>query len=172
MLTNAFDVSSVATCPQFPNEWALEPRDASWNRQQPSRATDILTIGDNPALGGYLSALFQQSGWTITRARNCETGMAYLQDNRAAVVVCEESLPDGSWHDAAAAIRSVPDGPALIVVGDDGALVEEVLALGGFDALVRPLRDPEVVWSIASAWHAWMKRIEAGGNGALRCCGG
>jgi hypothetical protein len=81
-------------------------------------------------------------------------------------VVCEESLPDGFWHDSAVALSSLPDAPALVVVSDDDSLVHEVLALGGFDVLVRPLRKSDVVWTIASAWHAWMKRVGGSGTGA------
>lgn len=168
MLTNAFSVTSMAACPQLPNELELERRNIPSYRHQPLRVTDVLTISDNPTLGVYLSGLFHQFGWTMARTRSCATGIAFLRDNRAAVAVCEENLPDGSWHDAATALNSVPNPPALIVLGDDRVLVQEVLALGGFDALVRPLTESDVVWTIASAWHAWMKRFEAGGSGALR----
>lgn len=33
------------------------------HRQQPARATDILTISDNPTLSVYLSGLFQKPRW-------------------------------------------------------------------------------------------------------------
>ncbi len=59
--------------------------------------------------------------------------------------------------------------PALIVVGGDAALAREVAARGGFDLLVRPLRQTDVVWAVASAWHGWVKRIEGGGSGGAPC---
>ena len=93
-------------------------------------------------------------------------GVSFLKNNRAAVALCEESLPDGFWHETAVALSSMPDAPALIVISNDSSLVHEVLALGGFDVLVRPLREPDVVWTIASAWHAWMKRFEGTKGGA------
>ena len=71
-------------------------------------------------------------------------------------MVCEESLPDGLWQDAARVLSSLPAAPALVVIGDDQALAQEVQALGGFDALIRPC-------------HAWMKRREDGGNGVPKC---
>ncbi len=171
MLNNAFSVICMAACPQLPYEVERKPRDGEANRRQTSRAIDILTISDNPTLSVYLAGLFQEPGWTVTRAGNCAAGMAFLRNCRAAVAVCDAVLPDGSWHDAAFALNSVPDVPALVVVGDDQSLVQEVLALGGFDALIRPLRQSDVVWTIASAWHAWMKRFEAGGSGAAGCSG-
>jgi hypothetical protein len=40
--------------------------------------------------------------------------MSFRRENRAPVAVCEESLLDGFWCDAAAAFRSLPDAPALV----------------------------------------------------------
>ena len=158
MTNNATSMTSMAACPQLPYEVAKEPREGDIQHQQPSSAVDILTISDNPTLSVYLSGLFHRSGWTIARARTCREGVSFLKNNRAAVALCEESLPDGFWHDTAVALSSLPDAPALIVVSSDPSLVHEVLALGGFDVLVRPLRESDVVWTIASAWHAWKKR--------------
>ena len=166
MTDNAFSVISMAACPQLPYNLAREPRDGHMHRDQPSGAIDILTISDNPTLSVYLSGLFHKSRWTIGRARTCQEALELMKTHRAAVAVCEESLPDGFWHDAAAALNSLPNAPALIVLGNHPALVHEVLAVGGFDVLMRPLRESDVVWTIASAWHAWMKRFEATGSGA------
>jgi DNA-binding NtrC family response regulator len=156
----------MAACPQLPYELIRELQAAELDQRQPSREIDILTISDNPTLSVYLSSLFQKSGWALARTRTWAEGISFLERNRAAVVVCEESLPDGFWHDLAVALSSLPDAPALVVVGDDHSLVHEVLALGGFDVLVRPLRESDVVWTIASAWHAWMKRFGVGGTSA------
>jgi DNA-binding NtrC family response regulator len=159
MTNNACSVISMAACPQLPYELARQPRERQMHRNQPSGAIDILAISDNPRLIVYLSGLFHRSGWSIARARTCQEGVAFVKNNRAAVAVCEESLPDGFWHDTAVALSSLPDAPALIVVSSDPSLVHEVLALGGFDVLVRPLRESDVVWTIATAWHAWKKRF-------------
>jgi len=159
MTNNAIGMTSMAACPQLPYELVNEPREGRIQDQQPSSVVDILTISDNPTLTVYLSGLFHRSGWTIARARTCREGVSFLKNNRAAVALCEESLPDGFWHDTAVALSSLPDAPALIVVSSDPSLVHEVLALGGFDVLVRPLRESDVVWTIATAWHAWKKRF-------------
>ena len=159
MTNNAIGMTSMAACPQLPYELVNEPREGRIQDQQPSSVVDILTISDNPTLTVYLSGLFHRSGWTIARARTCREGFSFLKNNRAAVALCEESLPDGFWHDTAVALSSLPDAPALIVVSSDPSLLHEVLALGGFDVLVRPLRECDVIWTIASAWHAWKKRL-------------
>ncbi len=154
MLADALRVTSVARCPRLPDG-----------------AADVLTISDNPTLGVYLAGLFQQTGWKIAHTRSCAAGMAFARDHGAAVVVCEEILPDGAWDDAAAALAELPHPPALIVVGGDQGLPREVAAAGGFDALVRPLREADVMWTIASAWHGWVKHLEGVGSGGEPCPG-
>jgi hypothetical protein len=161
MTNNATSLTSMAASPQLPYELVNEPREGHIQDQQPSSAIDILTISDNPTLSVYVSGLFHRSGWTIAHARTCREGVSFLKNNRAAVAVCEESLPDGFWHETAVALSALPDAPALIVVSSDPSLLHEVVALGGFDVLVRPLREADVVWTVASAWHAWRKRFEA-----------
>lgn len=166
MTNSAFSVTSMAACPQLLYDVGKGPQERRRQRHQPSRAIDILTITDNPTLSVYLSGLFRRSGWIIARTRTCREAVSFLKTNQAPVAVCEESLPDGFWHDAAAALGSIPGSPALVVIGDHQSLVHEVRALGGFDVLVRPLRESDVLWTIASAWHAWMKRFEANERGA------
>ncbi|MCC7236932.1 MAG: hypothetical protein IT163_16605 [Bryobacterales bacterium] len=123
---------------------------------------DIVAIG-NVTLSLYISGLFQNLGWTTASAATCAAGEALLRPGGTAVVICEETLPDGTWLDIAGLLETVPDPPALIVVGDIRALEHEVTAQGGFDVLASPLRESEVMWSVASAWHAWMQRGEEGG---------
>lgn len=147
-----------------------EPRELS-PRRHVSRAADLLTVGPNLTLAAYLSALFQPSGWTIVRTLDIAAGLDFLRTNPTAVAVFEEVLPSGDWRDAAAAFASILDAPSLIVVGDDHSLTPEVLGAGGFDALIRPLRESDVVWTVASAWHAWIKRHEGVEKGVHRCSG-
>lgn len=45
------------------------------------------------------------------------------------------------------------------------------ILLGGLDALTRPLGEPDSIWTIASAWHAWTERFESGEKGNPRCAG-
>jgi hypothetical protein len=138
-------------------------------QEQTSASVDILSIGSNPTLPVYLSGLFQRFGWTVGRSANLEEAGAFLAYNSAAVAICEEALPDAVWQDALAVLNALPDAPMVVVIGDDKALLDEVLALGGFDVLTRPLREAEVIWTVASAWHQWMKRFENPDTRGPRC---
>ena len=85
----------------------------------------------------------------------------FLRQHEAAVAIFEESLPGGAWQDAARTLRSLPNPPVFVVIGSDRALLDEVLAAGGFDILMRPLRESDVVWAVASAWHEWITRAQS-----------
>lgn len=119
--------------------------------------TDILSIGANPVQVLYLSELFQQFGWTVRPMENLRDAADFLEEHEAQVAICEETFAGGTWRDASRMLSLFPDSPMLVVIGSDRALLDEVLAAGGFDVLTRPLRESDVVWTVASAWHQWMK---------------
>lgn len=147
-----------------------EPRQRA-RYPQAERAADVLAVSANPTLAAYFSAVFRPSGWTIARTHTLAAAIEFLRSNRTAVAVFENALPGAVWQDALAALESLPEAPALIVVGDESSLVDEVTAAGGFDALIRPLRESDVVWTLASAWHSWIKRHEGVAKGVHRCSG-
>jgi len=124
------------------------------------KLADVLTISPNPTLSLYFSGLFDQFGWAVVRRDSCERAIDFLRGNRAAVAICEEDLPDGDWKSVMRAAGTILDPPSFVVIGEEARLWKEVSRLGGFDVLTRPLRQADVVWTIASAWHHWMKQAE------------
>jgi DNA-binding NtrC family response regulator len=158
------NLTDMSACPGTPRMPAPRLR-------RPRTVTDVLSVGANATLHVYLSGLFQRFHWTVSHDMSFLNALRSIRRRTTAVVVCEEQLPDGSWRSWASRLRSVPDAPELIVVGDDRSLRSEVLALGGFDALMRPLREADVVWAVASAWHQWRKQFEDQGGGGLPCSG-
>lgn len=162
-------LTAMAACPLAPPTPERETESNNACRSKASMVADILCIGADPTLAVYLSGLFQPFGWTIRRSVSLEEVGEFLESNRAAVAVCEEALPGAAWQDVLSIVNSVPSAPMFVVVGNDRALLDGVLALGGFDALTRPLRESEVIWTVASAWHQWMKRFESQHTRGTRC---
>lgn len=160
---------AMAACPRLPSPMDVDAECRESRQRRPSAVADVLSIGDNPTLAIYLAGLFEKFGWTVRRSANLEEARAYLGNNRAAVVVCEEALPDAVWQDAVCTLNAIPDAPMFVVIVDDKALLDEVLAVGGFDVLTRPLREADVVWTVVSAWHQWMKRFQSQHTGGPRC---
>jgi DNA-binding NtrC family response regulator len=81
----------------------------------------------------------------------------------ASVVICEDSLPDGSWLDVLRGVQELRRSPALIVTSRlaDNRLWAEVLNLGGHDVLAQPLRAQEVVLAVQSAHRQWRNGAQA-----------
>ncbi|GEM_PF-5946657 len=161
-------------CNLFTNDLNSHARETEGNacnagRRVPPGVTDILTIGANPTPVIYLASLFRRYGWAVRPTKSLESAAAFLREHKAAVAICEEALPDGAWQDAARILHSSPCPPKLVVIGSDRSLLNEVVASGGFDVLTPPLREPEVIWTIASAWHQWMKRFQDEETGGGRC---
>jgi FixJ family two-component response regulator len=73
------------------------------------------------------------------------------------VVICESSLPDGNWKDVLGQVAPMADAPRLIVTSfhADDRLWAEVLNMGGFDVLLKPLDESEVLRVVDLAWRNW-----------------
>jgi hypothetical protein len=162
-------LTAMAGCHQTPHLQAVEGDARDVRHGWPSGVTDILTIGANPTSAVYLSGLFHRFGWTVLPLMSLEDAIKFLQRHEAAVAIFEDALVDGTWRDAARILASFPNPPMLVVIGSDRPLLDEVLAVGGFDVLTRPLRESDVVWTVASAWHQWMKRFRSKETGGPRC---
>jgi DNA-binding response OmpR family regulator len=109
--------------------------------------------------------LFDQFPWTIQRVRSCQEAMPLIGQHLTRVVVCERDLSDGNWKDVLemAVARKYP--PVLIVTFRlaDEQLWSEVLNLGGYDVLAKPLDPTEVHRTINLAWQHWSNQCDMPG---------
>ncbi|MFN3323140.1 MAG: hypothetical protein ACK5AZ_06575 [Bryobacteraceae bacterium] len=85
-----------------------------------------------------------------------------LHSNGAAILVVERDLPDGCWQDLLDEISHLQNPPVLIVTSRfaDEHLWAEVLNLGGYDVLQKPLEKNEVSRVLTMAWRQWRGRME------------
>jgi len=102
---------------------------------------------------------------TILRYSNCQPQSArsqaealeYVRQNRIPVVICESELPDGSWKDLLAQFCRMDCPPMLVVISRfaDEHLWSEVLNLGAYDVLAKPLSTKEVAHVVSHAARSW-----------------
>jgi DNA-binding response OmpR family regulator len=106
---------------------------------------------------GFLRTVLDPSNWTIYKARTCSEALALLRRAEIQVVVCERDLPDGGWKDLLDHVAVVAHAPCLIVTSRlaDELLWAEVLNLGGYDVLAKPLDAEEVPRVIELAHQHW-----------------
>jgi FixJ family two-component response regulator len=101
--------------------------------------------------------VFDQLGWPALRVRHCLDVALNLHGSHPCVVVCERDLADGGWKDVLEVTASRSNPPPLIVTSRlaDEYLWAEVLNLGGFDVLAKPLNKQEVRRVLNFAWEHW-----------------
>ena len=105
----------------------------------------ILSVSANPDDHLGLNRMIDHKVWQLQTARACRSAVRRLERN-VAVVFSECSLPDGTWKDILNRIAQMDRPPQLIVTSRlaDAYLWSEVLNLGGFDVLAKPLKEWEV----------------------------
>jgi DNA-binding response OmpR family regulator len=83
--------------------------------------------------------------------------MVFLAEHPTLVAICESDLPDGSWKDLLAHLADMNRPPLLIVTSRlaDEVLWSEVLNLGGYNVLAKPLVETEVRHVLDNAWRRW-----------------
>jgi DNA-binding response OmpR family regulator len=122
---------------------------------QASEIITILAITPNEDDHHTLQLIFNHRNWRLHKARTYGEARPILRESKAAVVICERDLPDGTWKDVLYELALMENSPQLIVVSRlaDDHLWAEVLNLGGYDVLQKPFEPSEVMRAVSMAWR-------------------
>jgi len=117
----------------------------------------ILFVGIAEDDGLSLDKIFVRSDWQSRGVESCHEALDFLDQNRIPVVLTGLELPDGSWRELLNGMARLPAPPNLIVSSRlaDACLWAEVLNLGGYDLLVTPFEDLEVMRVTFAARDDW-----------------
>ena len=93
-------------------------------------------------------------------AEGLEVALHIQRGSQPRVVVCERDLPDGDWRDVLKIAASLLSPPPVVVTFRlaDEYLWAEVLNLGGYDVLAKPLDKQEVRRTLSLAWEGWVNQ--------------
>lgn len=124
---------------------------------QPQTPTMLLGVSSRREDHALLGQVLHDTNWELREARGYRDALTILCNDRMPVIVCECCMPDGNWRDVLGQILVLPNAPRLIVAGCDGNVHvrTEVLNLGGYDVISRPLDKAEVLRSVSRAWQNW-----------------
>lgn len=105
-----------------------------------------------------LTHIFGHTSWEVESAHNLLETTAALLTNPPHVVLCEQTLPDGTWKDVLALAGTLGSSFHLIVTSQyaDDRLWSEVLNVGAYDVLAKPFQSREVFHSVGLAWRQLM----------------
>jgi DNA-binding NtrC family response regulator len=138
---------------------------ATGNPQSALPAADlaaVLCVSPFEADHVLIEHAFRHSNWKVHAVRSSREALAWLSSKPTPVVLCEESLPDGTWKDMLTSVAAMPGSPVLIVTSRlaDNILWAEVLNLGAYDLLMKPLDATEVFRVVSLAWRHWKNNWE------------
>lgn len=94
----------------------------------------------------HLRDILKDSNWQQHGSHTQKEAFEFLRDNIAPVVICDSELPDGDWRAVLRQLGRMQRPPLLVVTSRmaDEHLWSEVLNLGGYNVLAKPLRMKEV----------------------------
>jgi PleD family two-component response regulator len=119
------------------------------------RAANVLVLCSHASDRVRLREIFRRHGVRLCEAVTWKDGTEVLARYRPQVVICEAFLPDADWKRVLGQISLLKDAPRLIVLSShaDESLWSEVLNSGGYDLLIKPLVEDEVVRVVGLAWQ-------------------
>jgi DNA-binding response OmpR family regulator len=126
------------------------------------RVVKVLLISPFDEDHQHLRDILKHSNWQQYDARTQKESFELLRDNVTPVVISESELPDGSWREVLSQLGRMPCPPLLVVTSRmaDDRLWSEVLNLGGYNVLAKPLDMAEVFHVVGLAWLSWKGRWE------------
>ncbi len=122
-----------------------------------SEAAAVLLLCAHATNRRHLRKILDARGLKIYDALGWAEGAAAVARYRPQVIICEAILPDADWKDVLFQTALLRDAPKLIVISSyvDDSLGSEVLHFGGYDVLLKPLVEDEVVRVVGLAWQNW-----------------
>jgi DNA-binding response OmpR family regulator len=126
------------------------------------RSVNVLLISASADDHQHLRDILKHSNWQQHGARTQTEAFEFLRENVTPVVICESELPDGTWREVLGRLDRMQCPPLLVVTSRmaDDRLWSEVLNLGGYNVLAKPLNMKEVFHVAGMAWMAWKRRWE------------
>jgi DNA-binding response OmpR family regulator len=117
-----------------------------------SEAT-LLVVSPCPEDHNFIQRVFKDTGRTVLSVETCQEAVELAGRYDVRIVIAERTLGDGCWREMWTRISALPAPPLLIVTSRhaDNRLWGEVLNLGGFDVLAKPLDEGEVRRVVAAA---------------------
>lgn len=125
----------------------------------------ILIIDDDMDMCSLLSRFLQRNGFETEAAHTGHKGLARFQENQFDIVLCDFRLGDKDGRDVLQEIKSIsPLTIVIIITGySDIKTAVDVIKLGAFDYITKPLIPDEVLNVIGKALKASASR-EANGE--------
>jgi DNA-binding response OmpR family regulator len=114
----------------------------------------ILSVSGAAADHAVLRHAVKNTAWDLLTAATCREARQTMSYADPLVIFCECLLKDGTWKDVLEMVSGFDEPPFIVVISRlaDDFLWSEVLNLGGYDVLAKPLVEIEVRRVLESLW--------------------
>jgi DNA-binding response OmpR family regulator len=115
--------------------------------------SNVLVVSPFEEDHALVRRVFPEPAWVLFSATTGEQALELAGLHRMHIVIVERYLTDRSWKTLWEELREAAGRPQLIVTSRhaDNRLWAEVLNLGGYDVLAKPLDELEVAEVVRSA---------------------
>jgi two-component system, OmpR family, response regulator len=112
-----------------------------------------LSVGAADPDQAKLEAIFLARGWKLGRAQTRDEARVFMKNTPVRLVITEIEVPGGGWRELLEDLRQNLDPPELVVTARlaDESLWAEVLNMGGYEVLAKPLDTEEVTRVVSAA---------------------
>ncbi|MGB5201221.1 MAG: sigma-54 dependent transcriptional regulator [Sedimenticolaceae bacterium] len=105
-------------------------------------STSVLIIEDDPALNQMLTLHFEDQGFTVYSAGQCEVGLELAREHPVELILLDQQLPDGEGIELLPHLRELqPMAGVIMMTGQhDLELAIEAIKSGAADFIHKPLK--------------------------------
>lgn len=102
-----------------------------------------------------LSSLEGNDHWQVHIEDN--HSLNALSKLKSPIIIWDRDLTSGDWRNIVHALASLPQKPCVLLLSRvvDDYLWNEVVRVGGYDVLSKPLKEVEVLRTVRLAWSYW-----------------
>jgi len=121
----------------------------------------LLVVSPDHEDHAFVRRIVDEWEWPVLSAYGCDEALDMAQRHEVAVVIAERHLGNDCWKSMWNVLSRAARPPMLIVTSQDAdnRLWAEVLNLGGWDVLAKPLNGLEVERSVTGASRRRQERL-------------
>ena len=124
-------------------------------RPAPKERIKILGVSMLPEDRISLEWLAKQHDWELRFVGSAREGFRLASQIHFELILCDRNQPGHPWREVMEGLASRAPGSCVLLISPvkDDQLWSDVLQRGGYDILIRPLREKAVLRSIDAAVH-------------------
>lgn len=120
----------------------------------------VVVIGVEQSRMPELRAALTGADWTTHYVQAADRALEIARLEEVFAVLCDHESADMNWLDLLSRLRSLKREPAFIVASSsaDELFWADVFNRGGFDVILKPFVQKDVMWTLNAARHSFGDR--------------